>query len=119
MVVGEEDIALKMLGRGAGVMAEAREAEVGAQRIEQRERLRRGGVLSEQAVGEFVADVGEFGGRKMAREFERGHPAHVRLVARVEHIRSEEHTSELQSLMRNSHAVFSVETKNQINITHK
>src|SRR3546814_5052150 len=30
--------------------------------------------------------VGEFGGRKMAREFERGHPAHVRPVARVEHI---------------------------------
>src|SRR3546814_17806467 len=63
MVVGEEDIALKMLGRGAGIVAEAREAEVGAQRIEQRERLRRSGVLSDQAVGEVVADIGQFCGR--------------------------------------------------------
>ena len=75
VIVGEQDIALKMLGRGAGIVAEAREAEVGAQRVEQRERLCLGGILSEQPVGQLVADVGELGGREMAREFERGDPA--------------------------------------------
>ena len=39
VVVGEQDISLEMFGRGAGVVAEACEAEVGAQRVEQRERL--------------------------------------------------------------------------------
>src|SRR3546814_15282146 len=71
-------------GRGAGVVAQARERKVGAQRVEQRERLRRGGILSEQAVGELVADVGELRRREMAREFERRDPAHVRPLAGIE-----------------------------------
>src|SRR3546814_18888562 len=75
-----------MLGRGAGVVAQARERKVGAQRVEQRERLRRGGILSEQAVGAFAADVGEFRRREMAREFERRDPAQIRAVAGIAHI---------------------------------
>src|SRR3546814_8066146 len=35
VIVGEQDIALKMLGRGAGIMAQAGEAEIGAKRVEQ------------------------------------------------------------------------------------
>jgi len=86
VIVGEKDIALEMLGRGAGIVAQAREAEIGAQRVEQRERLRRRGVEAEQAVGQLVADIGELGGGKVAREFERSDAAHVRPVAGVEDI---------------------------------
>src|SRR3546814_3195986 len=35
------------------------------------------------------------------------------------HLRSEEHTSELQSLMRISYAVFCLKKKNKINNTHQ
>src|SRR3546814_2498910 len=45
----------------------------------------------------------------------------IRLDAKtVEHLRdrSEEHTSELQSLMRTSYAVFCLKTKNQYNTAH-
>src|SRR3546814_4970810 len=50
-------------------------------------------------------------GREARREQE--HP-------RPDHIRSEEHTSELQSLMRISYAVFCLKKKNQIlNSSHK
>src|SRR3546814_1676798 len=38
--------------------------------------------------------------------------------SRWRYLRSEEHTSELQSLMRNSYAVFCLKKKKQINITH-
>src|SRR3546814_5189551 len=41
----------------------------------------------------------------------------VLVKARREQIRSEEHTSELQSLMRNSYAVFCLKKKNKINHT--
>src|SRR3546814_5822883 len=123
VIVGEQYVALEMLGRGAGIVAQPREAEIGAQRVEQRERLRRGRIESEQTVGELVADIGELGGREMARQLQRGAAAHVRSVARVEHIgkgdllpgarhrqvhavmRSEEHTSELPSLKRIPYAV--------------
>jgi hypothetical protein len=44
------------------------------------------GSAAEEAVGELVADVGEFGRREMTGEFERRDPAHVRPVAGVEHI---------------------------------
>src|SRR3546814_3010001 len=42
-----------------------------------------------------------------------GHPIGDRLLARVAERRSEEHTSELQSLMRNSYAVFCLKKKNK------
>src|SRR3546814_13992009 len=53
VIVGEQYVALEMLGRGAGIVAQPREAEIGAQRVEQRERLRRGRIASEQNVGEL------------------------------------------------------------------
>src|SRR3546814_18557077 len=86
VIVGEQYVALEMLGRGAGIVAQPREAEIGAQRVEQRERLRRGRIESEQTVGELVADIGELGGREMARQLQRGDAAHVRTVAPVQHI---------------------------------
>src|SRR3546814_9509806 len=49
-----------------------------------------------------------FGVEQRERAFEHG----ADLVARLQHIdRSEEHTSELQSLMRNSYAVFCLKKK--------
>src|SRR3546814_5046153 len=75
-----------VFGRGAGVMPEPREREIGTQRVEQCERLR-GVALRPQAVGHFVADMRQ---------------------------RSEEHTSELQSLMRISYAVFCLTTKTPV-----
>src|SRR3546814_2652459 len=50
-------------------------------------------------------------------ETDRGGAAFVRFVERFQQ-RSEEHTSELQSLMRISYAVFCLKKKNQKN-THK
>src|SRR3546814_6732681 len=42
-------------------------------------------------------------------------PAHIHLVVEIFHRRSEEHTSELQSLMRISYAVFCLKKKNSHN----
>ena len=74
-----------MFGRRAHVMAQAREAEVGAQPVEQRERAdavdRR-----EQPVGDLVADMRQFGRRKMPREFGRRHLVQAQRVAGVEHV---------------------------------
>src|SRR3546814_8739768 len=42
-----------------------------------------------------------------------------RMRQKLNTTRSEEHTSELQSLMRNSYAVFCLKTKKNNNITHK
>src|SRR3546814_13583764 len=88
VIVGEQYVALEMLGRGAGIVAQPREAEIGAQRVEQRERLRRGRIESEQTVGELVADIGALGGREMARQLPRGDAAHVRSVPRAKHVRT-------------------------------
>src|SRR3546814_10386055 len=41
-------------------------------------------------------------------------PVRVRAIEHRRHVRSEEHTSELQSLMRISHAVFCLKKKNNI-----
>src|SRR3546814_7520107 len=55
----------------------------------------RGGIARERAIGKGI-NLGEIG------------DYHVRSVSR-----SEEHTSELQSLMRNSYAVFCLKKKNK------
>src|SRR3546814_4237106 len=53
-----------------------------------------------------------------AKEADRYDPAMARLIDNLELLRSEEHTSELQSLMRISYAVFCLKKKtNQILIT--
>ncbi len=67
VIVGEQDILLDVLGRRAGVVAEAGEREIGAQRVEQRQRARIVG-RDPQAVGDLVADVRQLGGGEMARE---------------------------------------------------
>src|SRR3546814_1658855 len=41
------------------------------------------------------------------------HPDHAHAIETIEHWRSEEHTSELQSLMRSSYAVFCLKKKKQ------
>src|SRR3546814_5538627 len=53
---------------------------------------------SEQPLG--------LGGQRVAGRIAQHHPAFHRFVRRAERCRSEEHTSELQSLMRISYAVF-------------
>src|SRR3546814_8022682 len=74
--------------------------------------------LDEAGAGGVALEVGDVVG--LAAEPLRGHEA-VQLVARflqlLDHHRSEEHTSELQSLMRISYAVFCLKKKN-INYTN-
>src|SRR3546814_8577419 len=57
-------------------------------------------------------------GRKPGRA-RRGEPAVRPQGALSAHVRSEEHTSELQSLMRNSYAVFCLKKKNELKQTRK
>src|SRR3546814_7725156 len=105
-----------VFGRGAGVMPEPREREIGTQRVEQCERLR-GVALRPQAVGHFVADMRQFGRGEMPCQLDGRHFVEAHLVAGIDHIgegdflRSEEHTSELPSLMRISYAVFCLKKK--------
>ncbi len=68
VIVREQNIFLEVLGRRAGVMAKARQAEIGARRIEERERrgLRR--IADQKAVAELVADMGEVRRRKIPRQ---------------------------------------------------
>jgi len=63
-IVGEEQIALGMFGRGAGIMPQPRQAEIDARSIEQGERARGIGRLRPGAVRQFVADMGKLRGRE-------------------------------------------------------
>ncbi len=83
VVVGEQDVALAVLDAGACVMLQAREAEVGAQGVEQRQRQRFIGGLTEHAVRDLVADQGQFGGGEMGGQLLRGHVAHADAVEDV------------------------------------
>jgi hypothetical protein len=58
-IIGEEHELLEMLRRSAGVMAQARETEVGARPVEQCQRPRPIGVVDPHAVGNLVAQVHE------------------------------------------------------------
>src|SRR3546814_7689763 len=60
------------------------------------------------------ADRREFLAREQRRGTEFGDVGEHRHLQRVDELRSEEHTSELQSLMRNSYAVFCLKTKKNI-----
>src|SRR3546814_2639752 len=70
-----------------------------------------------QVIGCCVAASPEFSGDRAGCEFRapparrRAFPAKFPLRVRSYVSRSEEHTSELQSLMRNSYAVFCLKTK--------
>src|SRR3546814_9274811 len=68
-------------------------------------------------VGDSVADVGELGadGLQDARQIDAGGTLRSDVLAQI---RSEEHTSELQSLMRISYAVFCLKKKNKNHNLH-
>ena len=70
VVIGEQDIVLEVLDRGAGIVLEPFQREVDAGRIEQSERV---GLIRfvEFAVSHFVTDIGEFGAGEPAGEFGR------------------------------------------------
>ncbi len=87
VVVGEQDVLLHVLGRGAGVVGQARQGEVDPRAVEQAERA---GLLQgrvPQAVGGLVADAGEVGGGEPARHLARGQGVEAQVLARVEHVR--------------------------------
>ena len=84
-IVGEQHIALEMLGRGAGIMFEPRQAEVGARRVEQRQWAGRVEREVPSAIGNLVADVDQLGRGKPAAELGGGN-AVEREIAAVEDI---------------------------------
>ena len=86
VIVREQDVALEVLGRGAGVMGEAREREIGPEAVEQRQRHGFARPPHLDAVGQFVADQRQLGGREVPRELRRGHAEHRRAALRVEHV---------------------------------
>ena len=67
VIIGEQHETLEMLRRGSGIMAQARQREIRSQRIEQGERCGLAFGRDEQAIGRLVSDIGQIGGRKMAR----------------------------------------------------
>ena len=85
VVIGEQDIALKILGPGAGVMRQPRQAEIGAQSVEQRQRHRSIADIV-FGIGDFVADRGEVGRGEMPRHILRPDHADARAERPVEHI---------------------------------
>src|SRR3546814_7363970 len=66
-----------------------------------------GGPVARQALADHLAGGDVQGGEQ------RGDAMTLVIVAAARRLRSEEHTSELQSLMRNSYAVFCLKKKNR------
>src|SRR5215207_9861299 len=60
---------LEMLRRGAGVVPQPGEAEVGARSVEQRQRTRLRAGTDPQAIGDLIADLEQLVGGKMTRQF--------------------------------------------------
>jgi hypothetical protein len=86
MIVGEQDELLDVLGRGAGVVAQAGQREVGAQAVEQGQRP---GLLHRRAphpVGDLVADEGQVGGREEAGDVLGADVGLVQVDAGVQHV---------------------------------
>src|SRR3546814_6657010 len=81
-------------------------------------------IVVEPYVGQRIGFAHPFGNgdavEQIGRPIPRKWPAcEVEVVTRqAHHSRSEEHTSELQSLMRISYAVFCLKKKNNLNITN-
>src|SRR3546814_4982697 len=75
--------------------------EVGIDLVTERRGLARGGILRVHRIGEAALDP----------RFHRVDLLVLRSIQRIGHPRSEEHTSELQSLMRISYAVFCLKKK--------
>ena len=68
MVVGEQYEFLEMLGRRTGIMPQPCQTEIGAQRIEQRQRACLAGVVPQRAVGQLITDERQLGRGKMPRQ---------------------------------------------------
>src|SRR3546814_3947377 len=93
-----------LAGEDAGAVERARGG--GVERVDREARLAR---------ARDAGDAGEGAkrdGRGDVSQVVRGGAAHGELLARA--LRSEEHTSELQSLMRNSYAVFCLKKKKHL-----
>ena len=84
-IVGEQHEMLEMLGRGAGVMLEPRQAEVGARAVEQGQGPALGGRAVEHTIGNLVANVRELGRGEPARDLGGAQAAKLKLAA-VEHV---------------------------------
>ena len=69
VVIGEQHEVLEIIDPGAGVMRQPGQAEIGAQPVEQRQRDIGIGGRQVDAVSQFIADHGEFGGREMPGQF--------------------------------------------------
>src|SRR3546814_1006860 len=86
---------------------------------------RRDGILQveDQHIGTNIPGLGEFAFAVAGHEEERAQPhTGLRIISALrsvrQTIRSEEHTSALQSLMRISYGVFCLKKKNRISIVH-
>ena len=64
-----DELTHKMVDRRAGVMFEARQAEIDARRVEQRQRTGRVDGEIPAAIGNLVADVNQLAGWKPAAQF--------------------------------------------------
>ena len=68
MIIGEQDEALEVVGAGPGVMRQPGQAEIGPQPVEKRQRDRVVIVFEHDAIGQLVADIGQFGRGEMPRD---------------------------------------------------
>ncbi len=86
VIVGEQNIGLDVLGRGAGVVAQPGQREVHPRPVEQRQRMRRVGLVDPAAVGHLVADVRQLGGGEETGQLGGGHPIQPQAFTAVEHV---------------------------------
>ena len=86
MVVGEQHVGLHVVGRRAGVVGEPRQREIGARAVEQGQRPDVDAVGRPEAVGDLVADGGEFGGGEMSAEFGGGEVLDVEVDGAVQDV---------------------------------
>jgi hypothetical protein len=85
-IVGEQEVALGVLDRGAGIMAKAREAEIDPRAVEQSERAVVVAAEVPGPVRHLVADMGELGGREPAGEVRGLHFVEAQILGAVEHV---------------------------------
>src|SRR3546814_7152064 len=76
-------------------------------------------VLSDEAIGRDHLGISKSRLSNLLNGVRPAGPHNLTTIARVVAARSEEHTSELQSLMRSSYAVFCLKKKNKIQINSK